>query len=471
MAGDGLDIIDLGERHWPDGWSRTRQVLPSRGRRAFGAVAVVAVVLIALAGSGRPALRRIQPLWTMPGQQSFSIGASNVYLRSTDGLGLLALAPETGQIRWRVPGDQLVLWSEAGDDLVFLVGTSVTAPRLTAFNTDPAGEPMLSRLPATVPATLMFGDPVETVIADRATGNVLTRHSGYPLGLVDGGATALLMDLRAGSCPAAVESTLACQFVVAVNVHTGTDLWSLPVPSDLGWGDADPDGRVITRVLLVDPAGSAVVHDAASGEVLASVPIGPRDTDRVSAVLAGDFLVTAHEDGAGIHVSSIRLDTGERVWTTTTTAVPTGQATPSTFLGVAAVGDLLVLTHDGVSTTLDPQTGRIRFEVAGDGLQDLGGGRLLVRSFDADAPVRVIDATTGATVGTYTGADVLGDGRGHLLVIRQSEAWATIALLDAMGREMRWDAVRGDGLNCQARADLFACTDRSGQLRVWRVPA
>jgi outer membrane protein assembly factor BamB len=467
LAGSLPVVIELGDRRPLGGWSPTRQVLPARGRRGVAVAVVVAVVLIALGSSGLPGPQLSQPLWTMLGQQDFDIGASNIYLRSVDGQGVIALARETGQIRWRVPGEHLDLWSEVGEDLVFFVGTSATAPRLVAFNAAPGGEPR-SRPPASQPVISVLGDRPETVIVELATGRVLTRHTGYPLGLVDGGAAALLVDWRAGPCPA--ESMLVCQFFVAVNVHTGADLWSLPVLSGLDGSDADPDDRVVTRVLMVDSSGLAVVHDAASGDVLASMPIGPRDTVRASVSIAGDVLFTAHEDGGGIHVSRARLDTAERVWTTTTTTVPSDPNPAHPFFELTAERDLLVLAHDGLSTMLDPQTGRVRFEVAADGLHDLGGGRLLARSLDPDAPARVLDAATGTTLGTYPGATVVADGRGHLLVIRQGGAWATVTLLDATGREMLWDAVDGDDVHCQAGLGLFACTDRSGQLRVWPVP-
>ncbi|MGE5827685.1 MAG: hypothetical protein ACM30G_04880 [Micromonosporaceae bacterium] len=124
-----------------------------------------------------------------------------------------------------------------------------------------------------------------------------------------------------------------------------------------------------------------------------------------------------------------------------------------------------------MSTSLDPLTGRIRMQVTADGLRDLGGGRLAVRSLDSGDPARIVDAATGTTLGSYPGADVAGDGRGHVLVIRQADTWATVTVLDAAGREMTWGAVRGDGILCQAGLGFFGCTDRSGQLRIWRVPA
>ncbi|MGE5827686.1 MAG: hypothetical protein ACM30G_04885 [Micromonosporaceae bacterium] len=344
MAGDGPDIIDLGDVRWSESWTRPRHVLPPRGRRSLAVVTVVVAVFTILASSiplNTPRLDR--PLWTMAGRSSFSIGAANVYLRSSDGTGLLAIAPDTGRVRWRVPGENLDLWSEVGGELVFLVGTSVTAPRLVAFNTDPSGVPRTG--PPTTRLASSLVDGPETVIAELATGRVLARHLGYPLGLAEGGAAALVMDWQVEGC--SLGFGRACAFVVAVNLHTAGELWRLPVPTDLSWNDADPQQRVLRRLLIGVEDGSAVLHDAVSGDALSSVQVRSHEAARTSASLVRDALFLAYEDGAGVHVAKVRLDTGERLWTTTTTTRPSDPAPLRPSFEMVAEGDLLVLTHDG----------------------------------------------------------------------------------------------------------------------------
>jgi hypothetical protein len=97
----------------------------------------------------------------------------------------------------------------------------------------------------------------------------------------------------------------------------------------------------------------------------------------------------------------------------------------------------------------------------------------------AEAPrdMLILDPLTGAVRGTVPRATVIGwgDARGRLLLAQSGVAGSGatrtgFVLVEADGRLRQLGSVDGVGLNCQARADVLACADPSGLLRVWTLP-
>jgi hypothetical protein len=62
------------------------------------------------------------------------------------------------------------------------------------------------------------------------------------------------------------------------------------------------------------------------------------------------------------------------------------------------------------------------------------------------------------------------DSDGRVLTTQEGPARTDFRVIDDRGTARPLGSVPGTGLTCHARADILACSDPAGTLRVWRLP-
>jgi hypothetical protein len=133
---------------------------------------------------------------------------------------------------------------------------------------------------------------------------------------------------------------------------------------------------------------------------------------------------------------------------------------------------------DGGTVVIDLATGWHLTTIGLDVRGALGGGHLLATPpgvsdrANFGAPVHVVDPRSGRIVTTVPFSAVVpwtGSG-GRALLLSQGPERTSFILLGPGGRPESLGSVAGVDLNCQARADVLACADPAGGLRVWRLP-
>jgi len=257
-----------------------------------------------------------------------------------------------------------------------------------------------------------------------------------------------------------------------VDMRDGRTIWTRTVPD-------------MTQVLATDGQAAAFLVGYADGTVL----LLARETGEVLATVRLDPLVPLGpggvpepENSALFNVVHDRLMVGQGTIDGATTV--SAYDLPGMRLQWSVSGELPIypdacgpyvcLSGDGSgAVALDVATGSIVWRASGfDGVQDLGGGRLL--GFRAGGVQRagVLDAGTGRPVGNLGDWTPLFGANSHLVttpdVANFRYTWFGVM---EPGRGVVLPLGRLDGLStggCQPHEDLLLCRTVDARLKVWR---
>ncbi|MFF5171060.1 PQQ-binding-like beta-propeller repeat protein [Micromonospora sp. NPDC000089] len=333
------------------------------------------------------------------------------------GLTAVGLADERPRWRWTPPdGGQLRRMEPRGDGLLVSTGAE--------------------------------GGGEETVLLDAADGRVRWRVPGTVS--LPSGDVLLLESVRSDSVT-----------VRAVDGATGAIRWTASTGAGaVGYGTA---GDTVTAVVLVTRAGRAEVRDPHTGAVRTTLPVPPARDGQETARVAGDLLLV---DEAPDRLAGYDLVTGARRW-----RVPSEQ-TERMFAGPCA--DAICLYGIGGSRVLDPATGRPRWP--SDVWQPLrmqGDRMLAVRVDPGDERLGLLDPATGRVILDLAGWQLGGspdDGATLQLTRPVSAGRLLLAELGTDGEVRPRDLLPERAEGCGGRDRLLVCWQRSGGLRVWRLP-
>ncbi|QLQ39989.1 PQQ-binding-like beta-propeller repeat protein [Micromonospora robiginosa] len=428
-------VIELGElRPAEDG----DEPLPAPPRRPPGrtvrAVALACLVLLSMAGAAGPA-RRPAPI-RVPAPQGAAFVALAGRLVVADGPGAVHRGGRE-VTAYRLPGGEPA-WRftlPAGDQVLGLAGA--------------VGGLLVTSSPTGV------GDTLSTLL-DPVTGAVRWRQTGYPVATAAGGV--LVENPRPGGTGS----------VRAVDPVSGAVRWTLSVPAQ---GVAyRRDARGVTQLVLVEPDGRVVVHDADSGARVrdgrvASAPDGV--AHRYAQVVGGLLLV---DDGAGA-VTAYGLDRLDRLWT-----VPVDPRAGIWFTDCAGV--ICQRDQVGGAQALDPATGRPAWaQERWIGLAPIGGRLIAAASGDGpELDLSTLEPATGRVLGRLGRWRVTGrdDGSGTLrglLGLRHLAGDRTlVGVLDVPAGEARTRAVLpGSWDECADAGEALVCLRPAGGLAVWPI--
>ena len=188
--------------------------------------------------------------------------------------------------------------------------------------------------------------------------------------------------------------------VMAVDVHTGTTLWT--------W--QDPSGEPIDGAPTIDPKLGQVMVGTADGSVVALTTAGAlRWTASLTGsadapVVSGGLVYVSSSDGAAGAVTAFAESTGALSWSSSLPGPATSAVAVDPTGGVVAVGGT-----DGTMTALSSSDGSLLWTFAAGGALEsspvIVDGSIFVGS--ADDSLYALSETTGSTRWTYdTGAPI-----------------------------------------------------------------
>jgi hypothetical protein len=455
QVGPDVSVIELGEPDAEDRIGGFRTPAHLRRRLLVALVTLLCVLALAASVRGRPGLTK--PLWTgSVSLNGFTVGAHGIYLWQVDGKAVRALDLSTGRPRWTRDITEL---PESIMDLnngVVVVATQQ-------------------------PSSLGANRPGFTVSMVREeTGERIAATTGdYYLASTDG---RLLVFSRRLDHPDACGTTdTYCWDITAWDARAGTVAWKLSLAPVVMFVESLVDSRVEA---LADVAadGTVQLRDLSSGSVAGSVRL-PRDVAALPGQigLVGDALVTAQRGPDGVTVTAYRRPSLTRTWSV---LVPDNTATNDRGDGelyVAECGpDICLTVHGGGFWVINPSTGSATSRIALEPIQRLGAGVFLAVSM---VPGSVFDGTpgrvtgfvvdpSGRTLATLDGPGLVqwSDSGDRSLVTREGRDRTEFRLVDARGIVRSLGSVPGIRLACEAYADILACSDRAGGLRVWPLP-
>jgi hypothetical protein len=451
-------VIDLGvlSVEGPPGGSPRRSM---RLRRRLLAAALGMVCLLALAASarGRPVLG--DPLWTGSASlNGFTLGTRNLYVARPDGTAVTALDLLTGRPRWsrgmmELPG--------AANDLGDGVAVVTTRPR----SANGPGQPELT-----------------IVLVREATGEQIAQTAGNYYGSSADGRLLLVFSERSANPDSCAALATDCTDVAAWDIGTGTVAWRLNLAPNTGALPSYVDGRV-EALAEFDRDGSVRLHDVSTGAVTATMSLSPdvlRSGGQVG--LVGDVLLTAQRGPDGITLTAYRRPSLRRSW-----SVVVADFTPMDNQGrgrliVSDCGPDACLTIAGASTrVIDLSTGSVSPPIGFEVVLRLGGGvflaGLLSPAFGVGGSgpalkglVVAPDGRTLADLAVVVGLVDWSDSGDRGLVTQEGPNRTGFLLIDGQGNVRSLGSVPGTRLTCHAQADIVACADPGGALRVWRLP-
>ncbi|MEN3304017.1 MAG: hypothetical protein V7603_219 [Micromonosporaceae bacterium] len=364
-----------------------------------------------------------------------------------------------------------------GDTLYVSRSDDVRAYRLpagtlewSAATAHPVGALIAVAAAGVVLAQYESGDPTGVLAFDARSGRVLWRDErGRLLGALPGPSRALLLHLDE---------------VRAVDVPTGRTIWERPRGLGVGWAmpDMDPLQNAPPRLAFDGGDGVTEVVDASSGAVVARsrleslwpAGVGVNGTGSVSATTGGFLLAARSVVGGQLFVARQRsastvldaydLGTLAHQWRIT--------LSPAAFF-VTGCGEVLCVDGFSSMTGVDPRSGAVLWYTRQwREARPLPGGRLLVSSSVADAPVSIVDSATLRPVLRLAGWFPLpGSAPGSWLVGRDTQGLRTwFAALAPDGHRVRplgW--VRGVQISqCEYRDAYLACPTVHNELQVWQ---
>jgi hypothetical protein len=150
-------------------------------------------------------------------------------------------------------------------------------------------------------------------------------------------------------------------------------------------------------------------------------------------------------------------------------------------LYLSECGPAVCLTVHGAGTwAINPTTGSVANPITFELVGLLGGGVFVGSPVRAEPRTnRSIRQTTafiidsgGRTVARLMVADVVdwSDSGDRVLTTQEGPARTDFRVIDDRGTAQPLGSVPGTRLTCHARADILACSDPAGTLRVWRLP-
>jgi hypothetical protein len=451
-------VIDLGvpSAEGPPGGGPRR---PTRlGRRLLAAaLAMVCLLVLAASARGRPVLG--DPLWTgSVSLNGFTLGARNLYAARPEGTAVTAVDLVTGRPRW---SDDITGLPDATHDLGNGVAVVTTRP----------------------PATDSPRRPELTITLVReATGERFARTAGtYYLQGADGRLLLVFSERSTNPDSCAMLET-NCTDVTAWDVGTGTVAWRLNLAPDTGALPSYVDDRV-DALAEFDRDGTVRLHDVSTGTVTATMSMSPQVLLSGGQVgLVGDVLLTAQRGRDGITLTAYRRPSLERSW-----SVVVADHTPMDDRGrgtliVSACGSDACLTIIGASTrVIDLSTGSVTPPIGFDVVQRIGDGVFLAGQLNAaygaggTGPALnngFIIAPDGRRIATLTVVGLVdwSDSGDRGLVTQEGPNRTGFLLIDGRGNVRSLGSVPGTRLTCHARADIVACADPGGALRVFRLP-
>lgn len=454
-------IIDLGVLGGSDP-VRVGRRSPPRPRRPLVAAVLAVVCLLGLAGSarGRPGLG--EPLWTgAVSLNGFTLGPGTIFLADPDGTTVRALDLLTGQPRWSL--DIIGLPDSTND-----VGNGVAA-----VTTRPLSEPSLAW-------------PTYTITLVRlATGETITQTTGFYYLPSVGSQPLLVFNQRRSVDDGCDHLYNACLDVAGWDVTTGTRAWQLSLPPGHGAIPSIVDDRV-DGLVEVDGDGTVRRRDLATGAVIGST--SPHELPPSAQVASvRDVFLTAVRGPTGIALTAYRQPSFARLWSVTIPDLTTIGAEGRGGLVLSGCGSDACLVLSGVNArVIDLATGSATPAIGVELVTRLGDGVFLATALagssifvgpqqfvgPAQPPTGLVLDRSGRTIARLAVNSLVDwNGSGNrALLIQSGPARTGFVVIDERGDHRSIGSVPGTNLNCRARADIMACADPVGTLRVWRLP-
>jgi hypothetical protein len=450
-------FIDLGVVGAED---RTRggPQLPVHLRRPLLAAGLALVCLLALAASvrGRPGLG--DPLWTgSVSLNGFTLGTRSLYVARPDGKAVTALDLLTGRPRWSRDITEL-------PNSTYDLGNGVAVVMTSSPSSDG------------------FGPHEATITLVRdGTGERIAQIAGsYYLPSADGHLL-LVFSTRSRDPDSCAASETRCEDVTAWDMGTGAVAWRLNLAPNTGSIPSIVDGRV--EALAEFHADRTVrLHDVSTGAVTGTMSLSPEVFHSGGVGMVRDMFLTAQRGPEGITVTAYRRPSLGRSW-----SVVVSDFTPMSGEGdgrliLSECGPDACMTVSGGSTrVIGLSTGSVRPPIAFEVIQRLGGGVFLANRIHPEVPLSLgmgarmagfvvdLDGRTLATL-AVVGLVEWSDSGDRGLATQEGPDRTGFLVIDDRGGVRSLGSVPGTGLTCRARADVLACSDPGGTLRVWRLP-
>jgi hypothetical protein len=193
------------------------------------------------------------------------------------------------------------------------------------------------------------------------------------------------------------------------------------------------------------------------------------------------MFLTAQRGPEGITLTAYRRPSLGRSWSVVVSDFTPMNGQGEGSLNLSECGPDACMTLSGGSTrVIGLSTGSVAPPIAFEVIQRLGGGVFLasqlhsvslsgrmgsrVNGFIVDPDGRSLAKL--AVVGLVDWSD--SGNRG--LVTQEGPDRTAFVVIDDRGSLRSLGSVPGTGLTCHARADVLACSDPGGALRVWRLP-
>jgi hypothetical protein len=193
-------------------------------------------------------------------------------------------------------------------------------------------------------------------------------------------------------------------------------------------------------------------------------------------VLMRDALLTARRESDEIVVTAYRRPTLDRIGSVSVPA-PAQNVSGGREFYVGDCGSVLCLHVDLVTTQfIDVSAGSVTPPVKAEVVSWLGDGVFLAFSSDRNRSVREMDVLivdrTGRIVTEFPHHSLLSwDGSGRRALLSEEGPDRTgFRIIDEQGHQRSIGSVPGTNLTCGARAEILACANAAGELRVWRLP-
>jgi hypothetical protein len=272
-----------------------------------------------------------------------------------------------------------------------------------------------------------------------------------------------------------------CLDVTVWDVGTGTVAWKVNLPPSADYLLSLVDGRVEALAEL-DADGAVRLRDLSSGAVTGVMTLSPEvSRSQGQITLVRDLVVTAQRGPEGITVTAYRQPSLDRVWSVVVPdhTAPNDQGDGSLYL--SECGPAVCVTVHGAGTwAINPATGSVAEPIPFELVGRLGGGVFVASPLRAESRSnRSIRQTSGfiidpdgRTVARLMVADLIdwADSGDRVLTTQKGPARTDFRVIDDRGTARPLGSVPGTGLTCHARADILACSDSAGTLRVWRLP-
>jgi hypothetical protein len=456
QVGPDVSVIELGVPDTEDRFAGFR--LPAHVRRRLLVALLTLFCVLALAASvpGRPGLT--EPLWTgSVSLNGFTVGAHGVYLWQQDGKAVTALDLSTGRPRWSRDITEL-------PESIVDLGNGVVVVATQQQSSLGANRPSFT-----------------ITLAREETGERFAQTTGdYYLAGADG-RLLLVFSQRLDHPDACGTTETYCTDITAWDARTGTVAWQLNLAPGAKYVESQVDGRV-AALAEISADGTVQLHDLSSGSVAGSVRL-PADVEALAGQvgLVRDALLTAQRGPDGITITAYRRPSLTRSWSI---VVPDNTATNDRGDGSVYVGDCgpdaCLIVHGAGFWVINQSTGATTKQIALEPVQRLGDGVFVAASMTAEVqwdgtPGRVngyVVDSGGRTLATVRGPGLVAwsDSGDRGLITREGPQRTEFLVVDARGIVRSLGSVSGTRLACEAHADILACSDRAGGLRVWRLP-